>query len=60
MRLCQTPGEVQEGAVRGDMKTNGGVDALSNSDKKAANRLFDILAGYGIFVVDKGVSGFSA
>jgi len=40
--------------IVGDMKTNGGVDALLDPDKQAANQLFDILDDYGIFVVRKG------
>ena len=37
-----------------DMKAEGGVDALKNGDKAAANDLFDKLAEYGVFVTRKG------
>jgi predicted ATPase len=37
-----------------DMKRDGGVEILSDSDKEAANNLFDKLAEYGVFVVRKG------
>lgn len=37
-----------------DMKSAGGVDALSNADKNAAHELFDTLMQYGVFVVRKG------
>jgi hypothetical protein len=37
-----------------DMKTDGGVDALPDPEKGAANQLFDTLDEYGIFVVRKG------
>ena len=37
-----------------DMKRDGGVEILSDSDKEAANNLFDKLAEYGLFVVRKG------
>ncbi|MEH2228868.1 MAG: AAA family ATPase [Nostoc sp.] len=37
-----------------NMKRDGGVDILSDSDREAANNLFDKLADYGLFVVRKG------
>lgn len=37
-----------------EMKRDGGIDLLSNSDKEAASNLFDHLAAYGLFVVRKG------
>ncbi|CBN54288.1 MULTISPECIES: ATP-dependent nuclease [Kamptonema] len=37
-----------------DMKQNGGVDILSDSDKEAVNNLFDKLDEYGLFAVRKG------
>jgi ABC-type branched-subunit amino acid transport system ATPase component len=37
-----------------NMKRDGGVEILSESDKEAANNLFDKLAEYGVFVVRKG------
>jgi|ERR1700722_1195710 len=37
-----------------DMKLNGGVDSLRNSDREAANNLFDRLDQYGLFVVRRG------
>ncbi|HEY9711252.1 MAG TPA: AAA family ATPase, partial [Oculatellaceae cyanobacterium] len=37
-----------------EMKRDGGVELLSNSDKEAANNLFDKLAEYGLFIVRKG------
>ena len=37
-----------------DMKTQGGVDAFPDEDRRAANELFDTLARYGIYVVRKG------
>lgn len=37
-----------------DMKADGGVDALSSSDKRAADQLFDMLAEYGVFAVRRG------
>jgi hypothetical protein len=37
-----------------DMKKDGGVEILSDSDKEAANNLFNKLDEYGVFVVRKG------
>jgi len=37
-----------------DMKRDGGVDILSNSDRQACIDFFEDLASYGIFVVAKG------
>lgn len=37
-----------------DMKTDGGVTLLSGGDRLAADKLFDDLAQYGIFVVRNG------
>jgi hypothetical protein len=37
-----------------DMKRDGGVAILDESDKEAANNLFDQLAAYGLFVVRSG------
>ena len=37
-----------------DMKRNGGIEILSESDKEAANNLLDRLAQYGLFVARKG------
>ena len=37
-----------------DMKRNGGIEILSESDKEAANNLLDRFAQYGLFVVRKG------
>lgn len=37
-----------------DMKANGGVNALPAADKQAAEQLFQTLAEYGIFVVQRG------
>ncbi|WP_445244010.1 ATP-dependent nuclease [Microcoleus sp. OTE_8_concoct_300] len=37
-----------------DMKSEGGVEILSDSDKEAANNLFDKLAEYGVFAVRRG------
>lgn len=37
-----------------DMKREGGVKILSDSDKEAANNLFDKLAEYGVFAVRGG------
>jgi hypothetical protein len=37
-----------------DMKRDGGVDALSPDDTAAANKLFDDLDEYGVFVVRRG------
>jgi hypothetical protein len=37
-----------------DMKSDGGVNALPDSDKAAANQLFDTLDEYGLFVVRNG------
>ena len=37
-----------------DMKADGGVDALSATDKNAAHELFDTLAQYGVFATRKG------
>ena len=36
------------------MKRDGGVAILDNSDKEAANNLFDQIADYGLFVVRSG------
>ena len=40
--------------VRFDMKSEGGVNALNMEDKQAAVQLFDTIAEYGVFVVQKG------
>lgn len=37
-----------------DMKTDGGINSLPASEKKAAEQLFQILAEYGVFVVHRG------
>lgn len=40
--------------IRKDMKKDGGIQALPDSEKEAANNLFDQLEEYGIFIVRKG------
>jgi len=37
-----------------DMKRNGGIEILSESDKEAANNILDRLAQFGLFVARKG------
>ncbi|PHS67731.1 MAG: ATPase [Flavobacterium sp.] len=40
--------------INKDMKKDGGIEALPDSEKEAANNLFNQLEEYGIFVVRKG------
>ena len=67
LQAAQVPNALHGGLgqVRGDlkkrfedarieMKTAGGVDALNNGDKNAANEFFDTLGQYGVFVARKG------
>ncbi len=37
-----------------DMKRDGGIEVLCDTDREAANNLFDQLADYGLFVVKRG------
>ncbi|MCA0348959.1 MAG: ATP-binding protein [Bacteroidetes bacterium] len=41
-------------ALKKDMKSDGGIEALPDSEKEAANNLFNQLEEYGFFTVRKG------